>query len=128
MCSFLFMCIILLKEVKAMEIVKYVLLGVNVLSLVVTIIAFLAKNKGVKSSKLVSKLLALIPALVSKAEAMFGRGNGEAKLNYVVQALEMQALKEGYSVNEETLVKAVNNVVETTKNVNVVRVEEVSSK
>lgn len=111
-----------------MEIGKYVLLGVNVLSLLVAIVVYVAKNKGVKSSQLVSKLLALIPALVSKAEVMFGRGNGEAKLNYVVQALEMQALKEGYSVNEETLVKAVNNVVETTKNVNVVRVEEVSSK
>ena len=109
-----------------MDVVKYVLLGVNILSLVATIVVYKLKNKGVKSSQLVGKLLALIPALVSKAEALFGAGKGEAKLNYVVQALEMQALKEGYNVDEETLITAINNVVATTKSVNVVRVEEVS--
>lgn len=108
-----------------MEIVKYILLGINILSLLATLIVYKVKNKGVKSSQLVGKLLALIPALVTKAEALFGAGKGEAKLNYVVQALEMQALKEGYNVDEETLIKAINNVVATTKNVNVVRVEEV---
>lgn len=107
-----------------MAIVKYVMIGVNILSLALTLLVYLVKNKGVKSNKLISKLLAMIPNLVTKAETMFGSGKGESKLNYVVQSLEMEALKNGYSVEQETLVNAINNVVEATKHVNTIRVVE----
>ena len=108
-------------------IVKYISIGVNVLALFISIfsvIRYLVKNIGLKGSELVAKLIALIPSYVTKAEQIFGRGNGTAKKSYVMQALEMLALKEGYSVDTGTLDQAVENVIAATKNVNTIIVEE----
>ena len=50
---------------------------------------------------------------------MFGKGNGVAKLNYVLTKLRIYALEHNVKANTEELTAQVNSVVATTKTVNV---------
>lgn len=93
---------------------------------IVTTIVALVKGKGKKAQLLVAKLVAMIPNKVSEAEKIFGNGNGQAKLSYVLQGLQMQALKEGFCVDEADLITQVENVITCTKEVNTVKIGEVS--
>lgn len=63
-------------------------------------------------------LFAKIQPLVEKAEAMYGRGHGAFKLEYVLTQLQLEAMKNNVQVEEATLVDKINAVVKTTKKVN----------
>lgn len=76
-----------------------------------------AKKKGNKKGLL--EMTTLIPTLVAEAEQMFGKGNGVAKLNYVLTKLRIYALEHNVKANTEELTAQVNSVVATTKTVNV---------
>ena len=99
-------------------ILKY---GVVILSCIATLTSIIialikAKHNG-NNTRLID-LLAEIPMLVIKAEAMFGRKHGAEKLDYVLTQLRIKALQRGISVSDEYLVSQVNSLVDATKNVN----------
>lgn len=85
-----------------------------VISLIITIIK--AKKNG--NIKGVLDLVGLIPNLVVQAETLFGKGNGTAKLNYVLTELRVYALENGISVTNEELKLQVESVVSATNQVN----------
>lgn len=99
-------------------ILKY---GVVILSCIATlasIVIALIKAKHSGNNTRLIDLLAEIPMLVIKAEAMFGHKHGAEKLDYVLTQLRIKALQRGVSVTDEYLVSQVNSVVNATKNVN----------
>lgn len=87
----------------------------TIASLIVALVQ--ARKTGNKKGLL--NLTKLIPTLVAEAEQMFGKGNGVSKLNYVLTKLRIYALENNVKVNEDELTQEVNNVVATTKVVNV---------
>lgn len=87
----------------------------TIASLIVALVQ--ARKTGNKKGLL--NLTKLIPTLVAEAEQMFGEGNGVSKLNYVLTKLRIYALENNVKVNEDELTQQVNNVVATTKVVNV---------
>lgn len=96
--------------------------GVLILSIVVTVISLIIssiKSHKTGNTKGVLELYAKIPVLVATAEKLFGKGNGVAKLNYVLTELRVYALEHNIKVSGEQLEAQVNSVVETTKVVNV---------
>lgn len=99
-------------------ILKY---GVVILSCIATlasvIIALIKAKHSGNNTRLID-LLAEIPMLVIKAEAMFGRKHGAEKLDYVLTQLRIKALQRGINVSDEYLVSQVNSLVNATKNVN----------
>lgn len=77
------------------------------------------QSKRTGNKKGLMELMALIPALVAEAEQMFGRGNGGAKLNYVLTKLRIYALEHNVNANTDELTAQIESVVATTKTVNV---------
>ena len=75
-----------------------------------------AKKKGNKSGLL--EMSSLIPTFCSEAEQMFGKGNGVAKLNYVLTKLRIYALEHNIKANSSNLEEQVNSYVASTKIVN----------
>ena len=63
-------------------------------------------------------MLGLIPNLVVQAETLFGKGNGTAKLNYVLTELRVYALENHISVSNEELKVHIESVVSATNQVN----------
>lgn len=106
-----------------MTFVKFLeLYGATIVSVIITIaslvIAFIkAKKNG--NSKGMLAIVEAIPSLVTNAEALFGKGNGQAKLDYVLTQLRLFALQNNIKVDVNELTAQVNSVVATTKEVNV---------
>ena len=86
---------------------------------VVSLIWAIVQARRTGNKKGLLNLQALIPALVSEAEQMFGSGNGVAKLNYVLTKLRIYALEHNIRANTEEMTQQVESVVATTKCVNV---------
>ena len=108
-------------------IVKY---GVMILSIIATIASMIIAVIKAKRSGHTKGLLAIverIPSLVTTAESLFGSGKGSAKLDYVLTQLRLYALQQNVKVDVEDLTAQINSVVDTTKNVNVVKTETPSS-
>lgn len=98
------------------------LYGATIISAIITIASViwaLIKAKKNGNSKGMLAIVEAIPRLVSTAEQLFGKGNGKAKLDYVLTQLQLFALQNNIKVNVNDLEAQVNNVVETTKEVNV---------
>lgn len=105
-----------------MTIVDWINTALVVLSILATIGSLIvAMIKAKKSGKTINMLALIekIPSLVTVAETIFGKGNGVAKLQYVVTQLKMIAMQNGIIVEDEELTRQVNNVVLATKYVNV---------
>lgn len=106
-----------------MTFVKFLeLYGATIISVIITIaslvVAFIkAKKNG--NAKGMLAIVEAIPSLVTNAEGLFGKGNGQAKLDYVLTQLRLFALQNNIKVNVTDLTEQVNNVVKTTKEVNV---------
>lgn len=66
-----------------------------------------------------AEIVDTIPSLVEKAEAMFGKGKGAMKLAYVMLELTNLCLTKNVTFAQGELEEKVNNVVKTTKKVNV---------
>ena len=105
-----------------MQFVNFILdYGVTIISILATIVLFVIYIIKAHRSGNTKGLLAIysqIPQLVSKAEQIFGAGNGVAKLNYVLTELRFYAMQHGINITQQELEQQVENVVTTTKNVN----------
>lgn len=66
-----------------------------------------------------AEIVDAIPTLVEKAEGMFGKGKGAMKLAYVMLELTNLCLTKNVTFAQGELEEKVNNVVKTTKKVNV---------
>lgn len=100
-------------------IVRY---GVTILSVALAIVGLIMsiiKAHRAGNTKGVLNLYAQIPNLVAQAESLFGKGNGIAKLNYVLTELRVYAMENNITINKEDLTEQINSVVSTTKVVNV---------
>lgn len=75
-----------------------------------------SKKTGNKSGLL--EMSSLIPTFCSEAEEMFGKGNGVAKLNFVLTKLRIYALEHNIRTNSKSLEEQINNYVASTKIVN----------
>ena len=90
----------------------------SLISLIISIIFIIIKAKKNGNIKGVLDLIGLIPNLVVQAEATFGKGNGTAKLNFVLTELRVYALEHNISVTNEELKIQIENVVSATNQVN----------
>lgn len=90
----------------------------SLISLIISIIFIIIKAKKNGNIKGVLDLLGLIPNLVVQAETLFGKGNGTAKLNYVLTELRVYALENHISVSNEELKVHIESVVSATNQVN----------
>lgn len=96
--------------------------GVTILSILILIVGLIfssIKAHKVGNTKGVLEMYAKIPSLVATAESLFGKGNGVAKLNYVLTELRVYALEHNIKVDSKEIEMQVNSVVDTTKIVNV---------
>lgn len=91
----------------------------SLLALVVSLIITFIKAKKNGNIKGVLDLVHLIPNLVVQAESLFGKGNGTAKLNYVLTELRVYALEHNICVTNEELKVQVESVVNATNQVNI---------
>ena len=104
-------------------IVKY---GIMILSIIATIASLIiawVKAKSIGNTKGLLAIVERIPSLVTTAESLFGSGKGSAKLDYVLTQLRLYALQQNVRVDVEDLTAQINSIVDTTKNVNVVKAE-----
>ena len=104
-------------------IIKY---GIMILSIIATIASLIiawVKAKSIGNTKGLLAIVERIPSLVTTAESLFGSGKGSAKLDYVLTQLRLYALQQNVRVDVEDLTAQINSIVDTTKNVNVVKAE-----
>lgn len=94
-------------------IISYVLLGIGVLSTIVSIGVAVAKAKKNGNTKKIVDLVNSIPSLVRQAETMFGVGKGTAKMAWVLQELRLKAMEDNICITTADLEKQVNDNVET---------------
>lgn len=90
-------------------IATYVSIGITVIAVVVNIITLLSKNKKNTVLSIISK----IANYVSEAESIFGSGNGQAKLNWVLTKVQIDAVKANVKIEDEAIIKQVENVLST---------------
>lgn len=112
------------------DIVNYINIGLAILGFISMIISFViayikAKKNGNSLSMIA--LIEKIPLFVTTAETIFGKGNGRAKLEYVLTQLKMLAMNNGIIVDEEKLRNDVNSVVLATNYVNVAGSKSISN-
>lgn len=88
---------------------------IAVTGLVVVIVKWVLNG----NAKKVLALISSIPELVKQAEQMFGSGHGSDKFRWVMTMLKNQALATKTRVSDEVLGNSVNDVVDTTNNVNI---------
>lgn len=115
------------KEVYAMSfldfIVKYGIMILSIIATIASLIIAVVKAKRTGHTKGLLAIVERIPGLVTTAESLFGSGKGSAKLDYVLTQLRLDALQQNVKVDVEDLTAQINSVVDTTKNVNVVKTE-----
>jgi hypothetical protein len=88
---------------------------IAVTGLVVVIVKWVLNG----NAKKVLALISSIPELVKQEEQMFGSGHGADKFRWVMTMLKNQALATKTRVSDEVLGNSVNDVVDTTNNVNI---------
>lgn len=102
--------------------------GLTILSVIATIISLiiaLIKAKKSGNSKGMIGILEMIPSLVNTAESLFGKGHGQAKLDYVLTQIRLYALQNNVKVDINQLTDQVNSVVTTTNSVNIDKTKKV---
>lgn len=102
--------------------------GLTILSVIATIISLiiaLIKAKKSGNSKGMIAILEMIPSLVNTAESLFGKGHGQAKLDYVLTQIRLYALQNNVKVDINQLTDQVNSVVTTTNSVNIDKTQKV---
>lgn len=93
-----------------MELIKqygsYILTAV---SIVITIISFILKNKSNKSTKKIFNILTFLPQFISEAEKIFQLVNksGADKLQFVLNKLQWLCSETGLSYDEEFWIKKI---------------------
>ncbi len=102
-------------------IIKYGSYIASALAFIIPLVVALIKAK--KDSKLkdtVSSVLLNIPVLVIKAEKLYGSGNGEQKLDYVLTQLRLLAYENAFQLDEEEATAEIEALISATKVVNTV--------
>lgn len=94
----------------ASEIISICVPAVVALASIIVNIVTLAK-KGKKTSIL--SILAHVPDYVSQAESIFGAGNGQAKLQWVLTKVQIDAVKANADISDEQIKESVENVLAT---------------
>lgn len=93
-----------------------IIAGIIALATVIIAVVKWVKNGNAKK---VLALISSVPELVKQAEQMFGSGHGADKFRWVMTMLKNQALASKTRVADEILENAINDVVDTTNNVNI---------
>lgn len=102
------------------EIVQLVLsIGVSAISLVGFVVTFIknTKNKGsVKTLEvaiLLNQVISNIPKYIKEAEAIFGGGTALAKINYTLNKLQIDCVKNGVEFDENVFKDKIEEILET---------------
>ena len=79
------------------------------------VISFILNKKKNKSDKLVdlAKVVQKLPEFIAEAENIFGAGNGNAKLAYVLNKVQIECLKNKVEFNEEQFKGEIENILRT---------------
>lgn len=92
------------------EIIGLVLpIAIAVASVISNIITLIKKNK--KSTAL--SILASVPNYVAQAEQIFGKGNGQAKLQWVLTKIQIDAVRANLKISDEEVTEKVEEILET---------------
>lgn len=80
-----------------------------VITIVANVITLCKKNKKAK----VLEILSNIPNYVSQAEQIFGPGNGQAKLQWVLTKVQIDSVKANVDISEEEATSQIESVLQT---------------
>lgn len=80
-----------------------------VVSVFVNVVALFKKNKKAK----VLEILANVPCYVSQAEQIFGAGNGQAKLQWVLTKIQIDCVKANVDITEDKAKEEIEKVLDT---------------
>lgn len=89
--------------------------GIALATVVIAVVKWVVNG----NAKKVLALISSVPELVKQAEQMFGSGHGADKFRWVMTMLKNQALATKTRVSDEVLENTINDVVDTTNNVNI---------
>lgn len=101
---------------KLQLIVTCITTGISVVAVLFSIIKGIINSKNNKSTANVIKLneiISEIPRTVTEAEDIFGSGNGLAKLNYVLNKIQIKCLQNQVTFNETEIRDKVEEILET---------------
>ena len=91
---------------------------VSVITIGISVYKVVKNGKNSKQTTKLLDLISAIPALVVKAEEIYGDGKGAAKLDYVLTKLKLQAVTMSIDVSDDYLTAEIENIVTATKTVN----------
>ena len=80
-----------------------------VVTIIVNIVALLKKNKKAT----VLQILSNVASYVSQAEQIFGSGNGQAKLQWVLTKIQIDSVKANVDISEEEVISQIEAVLQT---------------
>lgn len=80
-----------------------------VVTIIVNIVTLLKKNKKAT----VLQILANVPSYVSQAEQIFGSGNGQAKLQWVLTKIQIDSVKANVDISEDVVKEEIESVLQT---------------
>lgn len=92
---------------------------VSAISIIMFVVTFIknAKNKSsvktYESAILLNQVIANVPKYIKEAEAIFGGGNGLAKVNYVLNKLQIDCVKVGTNYDEDLMKSKIEEILET---------------
>lgn len=82
------------------------------ISLIASILQAIKTKKYEKLIKL-AKVVQKIPEFICEAEEILGNGNGQAKLSYVLDKINIKCLQAGIEFNEDALKVEIENILKT---------------
>lgn len=80
-----------------------------IITIITNVITLCKKNKKTK----VLEILSNIPSYVSQAEQIFGSGNGQAKLQWVLTKVQIDSVKANVDISEEEATSQIESVLQT---------------
>lgn len=87
-------------------------IALTAMSIVIAIIQSIKSSKKERIVKL-AKIVQKIPGLINESEELFGEKCGKAKLNYVLNQLNIECIQNGIEFDKSGLAASVENVLST---------------
>ena len=81
------------------------------ISFIGCIIAIIRVIKTDNGSKKVISILSEIPSLCAEAEKIFGSGNGASKFSWVMQNIQIKALKSNVTLSDELITQNIEGTI-----------------
>lgn len=94
---------------EVLEIGTMVSLGLTALSVVVSLVICLIKNKGNK----LSNILVNIPKYITEAEKLLGAGTGPAKFQYVLSKIQMDCINANVKYDASKITSHIEEILGT---------------